>query len=292
MQPRGDGLERVRLQPTSATFTRARGELARQQLPDSARRSGDERRLSFETHPAHALSSTAGTAGTAGMRAAARARILPVTRSGALDGVMWPTPGSSVTPRQFRQRGGDRPGVHGRGEPVRAADDDLDRYPQLGESVVEIEPGEHGCATSVRTARGQSARYGRTLDMSRGVGGAIVAYLRIAAASGVIGHERAGSSEDAARQPLRRPSRRSGSTVDSATSRELPVLHTQDGGHVRAERGSAGGGHHRHPAHGVPGDHGLSPGARVAVRTASRSSASASVLHAGLAGVRPWPRWS
>src|SRR5690606_41532891 len=81
-------------------------------LAHTARRAGDDGDPSLETDPAHAVSSSgaAGTGGAAGAAGAAgrgavrwavtRPRIFAVTGPGASTGVMWPTPGSSVSPRQ------------------------------------------------------------------------------------------------------------------------------------------------------------------------------------------------
>ncbi len=92
-------------------------------------------------------------------------------------------------------------------------------------------------------------------------------------------------------QVLTRPGR-SGSTVDSGTSRVLPVLHSRTAAACSRNAGRVEAAITVMPPMECPAMTARSPGARVAVRTASRSSASASVLHAGLAGVRPWPRWS
>ncbi|GAA4078738.1 hypothetical protein GCM10022233_67760 [Streptomyces shaanxiensis] len=58
VQPLGDLLELVRLQPDERHLRTPRGELAGEQLTDTPRRTGDDGDLPFEAHPAHAPSFT------------------------------------------------------------------------------------------------------------------------------------------------------------------------------------------------------------------------------------------
>ncbi len=120
----------------------------------------------------------------------------------------------------------------------------------------------------------------------------IVPYLRIRRASGVTG-------PSGAREPrIRRVSQvrgrpaRIGTTVEAATSCELPVLHSRTAAACARKAALPEAAITVMPPMECPAITACSPGARVASSTASRSSASASALHAGLAGLRPWPRWS
>lgn len=85
---------------------------------------------------------------------------------------------------------------------------------------------------------------------------------------------------------------RNGTTRASATSRELPVLHSRTAAAWSRKRGRPAAAMTVMPPMEWPTTSAFSPGARVAASTASRSSASARVVHAGFAGLRPCPRWS
>ena len=179
-----------------------------------------------------------------------------------------------------------------RGEPVGRADDDGRRHVNSRTPCVEIEPSST-CAQACRTLRGHactirahaSTMCGRRTGAHRRV-------LEDPPGDRRDRPERRPRAEDAPGEPGPQPPGRIGTTSDSATSRELPVLHSRRPPHAP--------GTPARPAAAITSSRPWSarrprpsrPGARVAASTASRSSASASVLHAGLAGLRPWPRWS
>lgn len=85
---------------------------------------------------------------------------------------------------------------------------------------------------------------------------------------------------------------RIGTTVADATSRALPVLVSRTAAACSRTAGRVAAAISVIPPMECPAITARSPGARVASSTASRSSASGSVPYAGLAGLRPWPRWS
>lgn len=87
---------------------------------------------------------------------------------------------------------------------------------------------------------------------------------------------------------------RTGRTSASATSRELPVLHNSAAAARSANSGRPAAAMIVMPPMECPATTARSPGARVASRTATRSSARAVVLWpaARAAGLRPCPRWS
>ncbi len=115
----------------------------------------------------------------------------------------------------------------------------------------------------------------------------IVAYLRIRRAVGVTGPSGARDpSTFRVSQDRTRPAR-NGTTSDSPTSRELPVLHSRTATTCSRNRAREAAASTAIPPMECPATTAFSPPRSVFSSTASRSSASASVLCARAAGLRP-----
>jgi hypothetical protein len=122
--------------------------------------------------------------------------------------------------------------------------------------------------------------------------GPIVPYLRIRRAAGVTGPSGARVPRTFRVSQVRIRPARNGTTSDSSTSRELPVLHSRTATACSRNRARPAAASTVIPPMECPAITAFSPGASVSSSTASRSSASASVLCATATGLRPCPRWS
>ncbi len=205
---------------------------------------------------------------------------------------MCPSPGSSVTPTQFgsaatRARACTG-GVIRSSAPTKTAVGTVNSRTPWSRSS---RPSTRDQA--YRTCRGQACTIrAHASTMTGDEPAPMVPYLRTRIATGVTGPSGARERRIRPVSQVRSRPATSGTTFASATSLELAVLHSRAAAACSLNRARPAVAISAIPPMECPTSTAFSPGASVAARTASRSSASASVPHRALAGLRPCPRWS